>query len=49
METVSRQTLSAPVKEGGLGVIDFESKGKALQLSLIVSVIDKPDAKVFCC
>lgn len=47
IETVSQQTLSAPVKEGGLGIVDFETKSRALQLSFALSVIEEPNAKVF--
>ena len=38
IETVSRQTLSAPVKEGGLGILDFSSKCMALKVSLVLDI-----------
>ena len=47
IETVSRQTLSAPVKDGGLGIIDFLPKSKALLISLAVSTIENHDSKAF--
>lgn len=47
IETVSRQTLSAPVKEGGEGIVDFKTKSRALQLSFALSVIEEPNTKVF--
>ena len=47
IETVSRQTLSAPVKDGGLGIIDFLPKSKALRISLVVSTIVNHDSKAF--
>ena len=47
IETVSRQTLSAPVKEGGLGIINFPAKSKALRISLVVSSLVKHDSKAF--
>ena len=47
IETVSRQTLSAPVKDGGLGITDFLSKSKALKISLVVSSLVKHESKAF--
>ena len=47
IEPVSRKTLSAPIKDGGLGVIDFDTKGRALKLSLIALNIEHSHAKVF--
>lgn len=35
------------MKEGGLGIVDFETKSRALQLSFALSVIEEPNAKVF--
>lgn len=47
METVSRQTLLAPVEDGGLGIIDFLAKSKALKISLVVSSLVKQESKAF--
>ena len=47
IETVGRQTLSAPVKDGGLGIIDFLAKSKALKISLVVSLLAKSESKAF--
>lgn len=47
IETVSRQTLSAPVKDGGLGIIDFLSKSKALKVFLVASILLRPESKAY--
>ena len=47
IETVGQQTLSAPVKDGGLGLIDFLAKSKALKISLVVSLLAKFESKAF--
>ena len=47
IETVSRQTLSAPVKDGSLGKIKFLAKSKALKISLVVSSLVKRESKAF--
>ena len=47
IETVSQQTLSDPVKDGGLGIVDFISKCKALKISLVVSLLIKHESKAF--
>lgn len=39
IKTVSRQTLLGPVKEGGLGVIDFTCKSKALKVSYVFDTV----------
>ena len=39
IKTVSRQTLSAPVKDGGLGILDFSCKSNALKVSIILAII----------
>lgn len=47
IETVGRQTLSAPVKDGGLGIINFLAKSNALKVSLVVSLLTKSECKAF--
>ena len=47
IKTIARKTLSVPLLQGGLGLIDFVSKSKALKLSLISTLIDNPDTKAF--
>ena len=47
IETIARKTLSIPLSQGGLGLIDFVSKSQALKLSLISTLIDNPDTKAF--
>ena len=47
VETVSRQSLSAPVMDGGLGIIDFLSKSKALKVSLVASILSRPESKAY--
>ena len=44
---MSLQTLSAPVKDGGLGITDFLSKSRALKTSLVVSSLVKHESKAF--
>ena len=47
IETVSRQTLSTPVKEGGLGILDFSSKNKALKASLVLNIATRSATQDF--
>ena len=47
IETVSRQTLLAPVKDGGLGILDFSCKSNALKVSLILPIVNRSDTKDF--
>ena len=47
IKTVSRQTLSAPVKDGGLGILDFSCKSNALKVSLILAIVNPSDTKDF--
>ena len=47
IETVSRKSLSVPTHKGGLGLIDFMCKSKALKVSALVNTIDNPDTKDF--
>lgn len=47
IETVSRQTLSGQVKEGGLGIIDFTCKSKALKVSYVFDTVTRADTKDF--
>ena len=54
IEPVARKTLHCPIDKGGLGIIDFEVKGRVLCLTSVLSVLDDPDpncfylAKYFC-
>lgn len=47
IETVSRQTLSAPTNEGGLGILDFRCKSNALKVSLVLDILTRSDTKDF--
>ena len=47
IETVCRKSLSVPVHKGGLGLIDFMCKSKALKISALVNTIDNPGTKDF--
>ena len=47
IETVSRKSLSVRVNKGGLGLIDFMCKSKALKVSALVNTSDNPDTKDF--
>ena len=47
VETVGRTSLSAPIYKGGLGLIDFVTKGEALKISSVLISLDKPDTKSF--
>lgn len=47
IETVSRQTLSAPANEGGLGILDFRCKSNALKVSLVLDILTRSDTKDF--
>ena len=40
IEPVARKTLHCPIDKGGLGIVDFEVKGRALRLALCLSVLD---------
>ncbi len=54
IEPVARKTLHCPIDKGGLGIVDFEVKGRALRLASCLSVVDDivPNcfylAKYFC-
>jgi len=54
IEPVARKTLHCPIDKGGLGIVDFEVKGRALRLasSLLVLEDSSPScfylAKYFC-
>ena len=47
IETVSTKSLSVSAQQGGLGLIDFVCKSKALKVSALVNTIDNPDIKEF--
>ena len=47
IEPVARKTLHCPIDKGGLGVIDFEVKGRAFRLTSVLSVLDQPDSNCF--
>ena len=47
IETVSRATLSTPLLEGGLGLIDIVAKSKALKLSTMFITISRPHLSAF--
>ena len=47
IETVSRATLSTPLLEGGLGLIDIVAKSKALKLSTMFTTISRPHLSAF--
>ena len=47
IETVSHATLSTPLLEGGLGLIDIVAKSKALKFSTMVATISRPHLSVF--
>jgi len=47
IETVSQQTLLGPVQEGGLGIIDFSCKSKALKVSYVFDIVNRADTKDF--
>ena len=47
LETVARKTIICPVKDGGLGLIDFTIKGKALRLASMISALGDPDVKCY--
>lgn len=54
IESVARKTLHCPTDKGGLGIVDFEVKGRALRLASLLSVVNDsaPNcfylAKYFC-
>lgn len=54
IEPVARKTLHCPVVKGGLGIVDFEVKGRALRLASTLAVLEDPVpncfflAKYFC-
>ena len=47
IEPVARKSLHCPVKEGGLGIIDFEVKAQALRLSSTLATFNDPSFKCF--
>ena len=47
METVSRQSCYQPVLKGGLGIINFQLKARALKLASILSLCTNADSKSF--
>ena len=47
LETVARKTIICPVKDGGLGLIDFIIKGKALRLASMISALGDPAVKCY--
>ena len=46
IEPVARKTLHCPVVKGGLGIVDFEVKGRALRVASMLSVV--ADSRPFC-
>ena len=54
IEPVARKTLHCPIDKGGLGIVDFEVKGRALRLASSLLILDDPVpncfylAKYFC-
>ena len=47
MEPVARRSIVCPSDQGGLGLIDFWSKGQALRLSSFVKSLSDPSFKCF--
>ena len=47
IETVSRQSCFQPALKGGLNIVDFSVKAKALKLASIVSIVSDVDSKSF--
>jgi len=54
IEPVARNTIHCPIDKGGLGIVDFEVKGRALHFASSLSVLDDSSpscfylAKYFC-
>ena len=54
IESVARKSLHCPIDKGGLGIVDFEVKGRALRLASVLYVLEDPTpncfylAKYFC-
>ena len=46
-KTVARKSIISPLDQGGLGLIDFKSKGEALRLSTLVKSLTDPAFKCF--
>ena len=44
-KTVARKSIMCPLDQGGLGLIDFKSKGEALRLSTLVKSLTDPAFK----
>ena len=50
IETVSRNTLCLPPRDGGLGILNFKLKSHALLLSLVISTVScSDDSSFFLC
>ena len=47
IETASSATLSTPLLEGGVGLIDIAAKSKALKLSHMFTTISRPHLSAF--
>ena len=47
IEPVARKTLHCPIHKGGLGIGDFEVKGRALRLASVLSVVLDPVSNCF--
>ena len=47
IETVSRQSCYQPIARGGLNIVDFSVKAKALKLASIINVTCVSDSKAF--
>ena len=47
IEPVARKTLHCPIDKGGLGIVDFEVKGRALHLASSLSVLDNSSPSCF--
>ena len=47
LETVARKSIACPLEQGGLGLIDFKSKGEALCLSTLFKSLTDPAFKCF--
>ena len=47
LETVARKSIVCPLDQGGLGLVDFKSKGEALRLSTLVKTLADPAFKCF--
>ena len=47
IEPVAHKMLHCPIDKGGLGIVDFEVKGRALRLDSCLSVLDNPGPNCF--